>query len=224
MLVLAGCTLTQPHEERTAQVPASPFAEPRRAGPARIDYVPASRETSYRVLMIKDRLIDKNPQLGLKPYAVAIAASQPEVFHVENTIYVTEGLVQMCSSDNQLAGALAFELGRMVAARESAIADEMRQPERPLPIHLPIGGGGNAREADPLHHIDLIKHEKEFPRQAKKLVVPNPQHVARIALENAGFQRTDLDAVLPIIASAERVPILENQLKGNQKQSEWKLP
>src|SRR5262245_30197151 len=107
LLLLAGCLPMQTQEPRTAQVPASPFAEPRRPTPSRVDYVPASREASYRVLMVKDLLVDKNPQLGLKPYAFAIAAPQPEVFHVGNTIYVTEGLVQLCPNDNQLAGALA---------------------------------------------------------------------------------------------------------------------
>jgi len=238
LILLTGCTAAFPWDpekggtapdhpvvdNRTRQVPVSPFAEPKKPAPARVSYPPATQETSYRVLLIKDRLLEKNQQLGLKPYAVAIGSPDPEIFHVGNTIHVTEGLVRQCGTDQALAAVLSFELGRMVAARESSIADEIRQPERPLPIHLPIGGNSYGREADPLNHIELAQYEKQNPRKERKLARPDPQHVARTILENAGYQRTELDAVLPLLANAERNSILENQFKGTGKQSDWKAP
>ena len=224
-LLVVGCIPMQMQpEETTRQVPASPFEDSRRPAPARVQYAPASQETSFRVLLVKDKLIAKNERLGIKPFAIAIGASDPEVFHVGNTIYVTEGLVRQCPTENQLAGVLAFELGRMVAERESTIADEIRQPERPLPIDLPIGGGGYSSESNPLRGVELARHEKEFPRQPQKLTRPNPQAVARSILENAGFQRTDLDAAFPIINAAERYTVLETQFKGPGKQGDWKTP
>lgn len=224
-LLFAGCLplQTQP-DEVTQQVPTSPFAEPRKAMPTRVNYAPASRETSYRVLLIKDQLLAKNERIGLKPYAIAIGSPDPELFHVGNNLYITEGLVQQCATDNQLAAVLAFELGRMVADREAMVADEIRQPERPRPIALPIGGNGYASEANPLGNVELARYEKENPKHAPKLARPNPQLVARAILENAGYQRTDLDAALPLLANAERFMILENQFKGPTKQSDWKTP
>ncbi len=225
LFLLVGCIpmQTQP-ETPTAQVPSTPFADARKPMPTRVNFAPASREASYRVLLIKDQLVAKNERIGIKPYAVAIGSADPEVFHVGNSIYISEGLVRQCATDNQLAAVLAFEMGRMISGREATIADEIRQPDRPLPIRLPIAGGGMASEADPLHAIELARHERANPKHAQKLLRPNPQNVARTILENAGYQRTELDGVLPLLAAAERYTTLESQFKGPSKQSEWKGP
>jgi hypothetical protein len=224
-ILFAGCLpmQTQP-EEATRQVPSSPFGETRNPMPTRVQYAPASQEATFRVLLVKDQLIGKNERLGLKPIAIAIGSPDPEIFHVGNTIYITEGLVRQCPAENHLAGVLAFELGRMVAEREARVADDIRQPERPLPIHLPIGGSSMASESDPLHAVELARHERAYPKHPQKLDRPNPQAVARSILENAGYQRTDLDAVFPILNNAERYAVLETQFKGPGKQSEWKSP
>lgn len=225
MLMFAGCLplQTQP-EEATRQVPASPFGEAQKPAPTRVQYAPASDEAKYRVLAVHDQLVDKNQRIGMKTYAIPIGSPDPEIFHVRNTIYITEGMVRQCATNNMLAAALAFELGRMVAEREAAVADDIRQPERPLPIRVPIAGSSLADEADPLYRVELARHEKEYPKHTQKLQRPNPQAVARSILENAGFQRTDLDAAFPILNAAERHTVLENQFKGVGKQGDWQSP
>lgn len=225
-LSLTGCIPLprMPDEPPTQQV-ASSLNEPRRALPTRVQYAPASNETSLRVMLIKDKLTGDNPQLGIKPYVVAIRSNDPEVFHVGlNTIYVTDGLVQQCQTDNQLAAVIANELGRMISERESRVGDDVRQPERMRPVHLPIGGGGNAFEADPLHRIELAQFEKHYPKHPKGLPAPNPQNVAREILDRAGYQRTDLDAAWPILQNAQRFQVMESQFKGIPNQNGWKAP
>jgi hypothetical protein len=225
LLLLAGCLPTLPEDPPTQQVAATPFAEPRQAAPTRVSYAPASQETSFRVVMVKDKLIGENPQVGIKPNVIAIASADPEIFHVGmHHIYITEGLARQCQSEGQLAAILAFELGRMIAEREATVSDEVRQPERQLPIQLPIGSTGNARDRDPTNYIEMAQHEKLYPKHPPKLVRPNPQLIAREVLERAGYQRTDLDAAMPILQNAERFQILENQFKGTTKQGDWKVP
>ena len=227
LLLLTGCVpqFTMPADPPTQQVTSAPFAEPGRAAPTKVNYTPASQETSYRVVMLKDKLIGENPQTGLKPYIIAIGSADPEIFHVGlNYIYITEGLVRQCQSEGQLAAVLANEMGRMISEREAAVSDEVRQPERALPIQLPIGTNGNARDRDPTNVIELAMHEKYYPKHPRKLARPNPQLVARDILERAGYQRTELDAVQPILQNADRCQVLGNQFKGTLKQSEWKAP
>jgi hypothetical protein len=223
LILLAGCELLQklPDEPATQQVRTDPFAEPRRVLP-RVQAQPASQESAYRVELIRSKLVGENPQAGLRPNVMAVNAADPEIFHTDlNNIYITEGLIRQCQSDGQLAGVLAFALGRMVSEREAAVDDKVRQPDRLMPIHVPIGGGGNARLADPLNEIELARFEKQYPKH-KKLSRPNPHLVARTILERAGYQTTELDAALPILSNAERYAILENQFNGIAKQSEWK--
>ena len=57
LLMLAGCLPTMPEEPVTQQVASTPFSEPRRLAPVRVNYAPASQEASYRVLLIKDKLV-----------------------------------------------------------------------------------------------------------------------------------------------------------------------
>ena len=225
LLLLAGCLSTLPEEPPTEQVASAPFMEPRRPMPTKVNYAPASPETSFRVVMIKDKLLGENPKVGIKPNVAAIGSADPEIFHTGlNQIFITEGLVRQCQSEGQLAAILAYELGRMISEREATISDEIRQPERPLPIQLPIGSNGNSRDADPTNYIQLAQHEKLYPKHPRKLAPPNPSLIARDVLERAGYQRTDLDAAMPILQNAERFQVLENQFKGTLKQGDWKAP
>ena len=89
---------------------------------------------------------------------------------------------------------------------------------------LRIGSSGGAHDANPLNNVELALYEKRYPKQHAKLTAPNPQLIARDVLERAGYQRTELDAVVPILANADRCHVLEGQFKGNVKQADWTTP
>jgi hypothetical protein len=225
LMLLAGCgPLTKlPEDAATPQVASMPFTDPARGVPTRVNYAPASQETSYRVLIVKDKLV--GTKSGGLPNVTAIGAAEPEVFHVrQNQIFITEGLVRQCQTEGQLAAVLASEMGRMISEREATVSDEIRQPDRLLPIELKTGSVGSPRDSDPTHYIEMAMYEKNNPKQHKKLVRPNPQLIARNILEQAGYQSTDFDAATPILQNAERNQVLENQFKGTTKQGDWKQP
>ncbi len=91
-------------------------------------------------------------------------------------------------------------------------------------MSVPIGGGGNSREADPTRYIEMAMFEQQHPKTQHKPSPVNPQLVARSILEKAGFQRTDLDAAMPILDNAQRNSVLSNQFNGPAKQGDWKAP
>jgi hypothetical protein len=244
LLLMAGCAAT-PTEKATLQVPAEPFAQAR-APITKVSYAPASQDTQERVEIMRGKLCAdnpgpkstpylielvqgkqsaENPGTGLRLYATAIGSPDPEIFHVGyNQIFITEGLVRQCQTDGQLAAVLANEMGKIVSEREGATSDQARNPERPPPIYVPIGGPGSGRDLDPTFYNEMARQERLYPKQTKKLPPPNPQQVARGMLERGGFQRTELDAVQPILQNAERVHTWENQFKGNAKPGDWKAP
>lgn len=227
LIALTGCpprSFIAPEGQPTQQVAAC-LQEPRKAAPTRVNYPPASQETSYRVLLIKDKLINENLKFGLKPYVLAIGSADPEIFHVgTNQIFISEGLVRQCQTDGQLAAVLANEMGRMVSEREAVVSDDIRQPERLAPIQFAIGNSVNSHHADQVRAAELANFEKAYPKHTKKLARPNPEQVARAILENAGYQRTELEAAAPILQQAARFAVYENQFKGTTKQAEWKVP
>ncbi len=228
LMACVGCIPleTLPSDPPTLQVADMPFAEAKKPMPRRASYAPASRDVSYRVELMRAKLINANPQLGLSPNVTAIASNDPEVFHTTlQQMFITDAMVRQCPSDGNLAAVLAYQLGRMVAERETAVADQIRQPERLPPISLPIGNVTDSREADPLRQIELGRYELQFPKvAAKKLPPPNPHQVAREILERSSFQRTELDAALPLLQSAGRYSANEMQFKGGWKQNEWTAP
>ncbi len=234
LLALAGCIpLEQFRTESTdlASVPTSPFppSVTQNVKRAKLNYTPAEQDLCWRVDAVGRKLVASNPLCVVKPaFFSTIGAPDPEIFHPDFTIiYITAGLVQKCTTEAELAAVLASELGKMVSEREAAISREARVADPPLPIALPISGQGNPLAADPTHYIEMAKYEKEHPRSHKKIVPPpDPHLVAQSLLENAGFQKSDLDAVAPLLRTAEQNYTLERQYKGmiGPGAASWQAP
>ena len=221
LLMLAGCLpLELLHSDADlAQVPTSPFA-PTPAQSVRLgrpNFTPAAQDVSMRVDAVGRKLLAANPQAAIKPLFATIGVATPEIFHTDLTmVYVTEGLVKQCRGEPELAAVLAHELGRMLSEREAALSRDTRTNEPLPPVPLPIGSMGSPMAADPNYTMEMARYEKEHPRAARKkpLPPPDPRLVAGVLLEQAGFQKTDLDTVAPILGAAEQNCTLERQFKG----------
>jgi len=137
-------------DQGPAAVPSNPFGTLAPNGTVtQTSYTPASGEWTGRVNNVGRKLIAANPQLGIKPLFGTIGSAQPELFHQGTSmIYVTEGLVKMCKTDDELAALLSLALGRMVADREALAPPETRNPEPRPPIVVPIGNAGQVSAAD----------------------------------------------------------------------------
>jgi hypothetical protein len=85
-----------------------------------------------------------------------------------------------------------------------------------LPIALPIGGQGDPYTADPSYLFEMAKFEKEHPRgeRTKAVRPPDPRVVAGAVLEQAGFHKSDLETVAPILQNAAQNTNLERQFRG----------
>lgn len=214
-----------PDEPKTPQVASSPFTEPvTTIAQTKVHFAAAPLNSSFRVELIGRKLSTNNPHVGWWPYFTAVGAADPEVFHIGSHVYVTEGLIRGCQTDEQLAAVLAYELGRMISEREASVNAQIRNPDRLLPMQLPIGGNGNAHEADPTNFVEVAKFEKRYPKHSSRLLPPNPEQIARSILERGGYQRTELDAAMPILQNAARFSSVEHQFKGTLKQSDWQRP
>src|SRR5262245_60731071 len=95
LLLLSGCfPFTTEAEKTTALVGTNHFGV--QAAPTKqvkASYAPGSQETSLRVDAVGKKVLEANPQIGLKPLFATMGAPQPEIFHVDNRIvYITDGL------------------------------------------------------------------------------------------------------------------------------------
>jgi hypothetical protein len=205
-------------------VSSNPFGLQESRRTAKVNYQPADEALALKVDSVGRNLLAANPQLGLKTtlFATIGNAPQPEIFHTEGgRVWVTEGLVQRCATEGELAALLALELGKIVADREAAASPQMRDPERLPPIQVPIGNAGQITNADLVHEVELAKFEKQRPKRQRTLPRPDPQQLARGYLEKAGYQTADLDSVQPHLQAAQQNMTLERQFKGTLLPNAW---
>jgi hypothetical protein len=217
LLGTMGCILD---DGPTESVPSHPFGHVVAPQPRAVaSFAPASTATAARVDMVGRTITQANPQLGMKPLFRTIGAPMPEVFHIGTAeVDVTEGLVNQCKTDGQLAAVLCQELGKMISEREAMVAAQTRTGDRGPPDEVRIGNdyAGGGITPDQTRLAELGKFEKEHPRtRPAAMVPPDPQMLARGYLTKAGFAPQDLDTVAPILQAAAANVTFERQLKGS---------
>lgn len=216
LLSLCGCLS---EEESTTLVSPNPFAGQTPAPPPNRVLKSAttpSVETAARVDTLGRKILACNQQIGMRPLFRVIGAPMPEIFHVgQGNLYVTDGLVNQCKSDGELAALLCHELGKMVAEREALSS---ASPERLPPISVPVGSdnAGSFGAADGTGLVELARFGKS-PRgtptnNGYAVSLPNPETLARKYLTKACFAPADYDAVMPLLQAAEKNTAWEKQM------------
>ena len=219
LLPLLGSVGCLTEESSTLLVPNNPFASGPVTPPrAQVAYSPASLQAATRVDTVGRKLLEANRETGLRPQFRTIGAPQPEIFHVgTREVNVTEGLVNQCKTDGELAAVLARELGKMISERELQVGPQTRNPERTPPQEVRIGNdASNGYSPDLTHLAELGKYDQERCRdKPTPLTAPDPQALARAFLTKAGYADKDLDAVAPLLQSAAANTAFEKQLNGS---------
>lgn len=206
MMLFTGCIETDEPAQSYFRRP-----EPVAAMPA---LNPAATGTAARVDSVGRQLVAANPQIGARPLFHTVGAPHPEVFHRGTSdVFVTEGLVNRCANDSQLAAVLSIEIGKMVREREAAVPDAVRARNALPPIDDRLGMddrlGGTSDSANWKEEVDYDRQRKA---QHKKLRLPEPSQLARDYLAKAGYSPTDLDAIQPLLQDAVARNLIEKQL------------
>ena len=181
----------------------------------------ASVAVAARVDQVGRQLLAQNPFLGIEPTFHTLGRKEPEIFHRDaQGVFVTEGLVQRCASDKELAAVLASELGKMSAARR--IADRMRvaEPLAVIPNTSTLDPGGIGSDQN---HLGV---QAVFDQQLTRPNGPtppsdDPKRIAEDILRSAGHEPKVLDDVSPILADAARNSSVARQLGTRGDQPHW---
>jgi hypothetical protein len=215
LILFAGCWL---EESTTPLVPDNPFGSPQvlttketaSFGPA------APTETAATVGVVGQKILNANPQLGIQPVFRTIGTPQAEVFHRGVAeVDVTEGLAKQCKTEGQLAAVLCVELGKMISEKQSMPVPRDPRQEREPPSDIRIGNdySGAFGAPDQTHLYELAKFDKERKRSARPPGPPaDPQVLARVYLQQAGYAPADLDAITPVLRDAAKSISLEKQM------------
>jgi hypothetical protein len=211
--VLAGCVPTGD----TSSLVSNPFNQLPEARDFRAFSSPASQEAACRALCIGEAIIKANPEMGLHPHFLTIAAPEVEVFHKgERELYLTEGMTKQCITDGQLAAVLCSELAKMAAEREARALPQTRQPDREPPPDVPVGNdaGGVFGAPDGVRMVELARYEHERLPRDVTLPPPSPSVLERRYLQKAGYTLDDLDAAKPLLRQSEANGLWQKQING----------
>jgi hypothetical protein len=224
----------------TALVPSSAFGtmSPVSFSSPRPTYSPANQALAQHVSDVGQRILDANPEMGLtqkvvkdhrqvawRPLFATYGTPKLELFHTGcEMVHITEGLVKRCKGDGQLAALLSLELAKTVSEREMLASPRMRYAEESPPVDVPIGNSAQLAAFDPVRQAELAHFDqRRRETQAKRsLAPPDPQKLARIYLERAGYNPTELDAVQPLVAEAQGNFALEKQVRQAAGNSAWR--
>ena len=181
----------------------------------------ASVEAAARVDAIGRELLGGTP-LGIPEIAFqTVGSAEPELFHHDsNTLYITEGLVNLCKRDDELAAVLATEIGRMTAEfRRTA----RKQHPEPIPEGASPAPLDRASGYDPGRELYLAQFEKSTRRPAERLKWPtvDPTKIAEELMRNAGHDGKLLKDVTPQLKLAARNHQLATQLGGRPALPRW---
>jgi hypothetical protein len=214
MLLTSGCWWDEPKQEYAPKdvIRGIPSTQA----------VQANSLTGSRVDSLGNKILADNPQIGAKPLFHTIGAPEAEIFHHgTSSIYITQKMVEMCPTEAELAAVLCMEFGKMVAEREAAAPLTPRRPAlAPLDPGLPA-----AVSVDQFRQAELAKFEQQrggHPSRDGQL--PDPDALARIYLQRAGFASVDLDKVHPQLRAAAGNSTFENQFRDSPGRSSFTPP
>jgi hypothetical protein len=209
-------------EDGKLEMPADPVRTEKN-----LKLVQANTEACTRVYSVGQRLLSSNPDLPRHVLFRAAGQQTPEIFHQgNNSIIVTQKLVEMCRTDAELSAVLALELGKMAAER-IMVAPLNSEPDIRRPIDPgQIGGGtsGVANVADQMRLQEMAIYEEDQRKQFAAARVPDPNYLARLYLRRAGYSPDDLERVKSILRAADEHSDLERQMSMTPKSAPFEPP
>jgi hypothetical protein len=214
VLAVSGCVSD---EQKLTTVSPSPFGRAGTVQSTKVAHAPATEEVANRVWKLGGKILSANPQIKLPVHFQTIGDPKPEIFHLVqrdgSQVFITQGLVQQCKNDDQLAALLCQELGEIVS-EQAAQARSARVASRRPPMMTPQIGNdiGDASRTD---QMILARYEKDQWESQPSLPPPvAPVKLARGYLQSAGFNPKEFDAAAPLLRVARQNNTWEQQMTG----------
>ncbi len=194
----------------------------RTAIPPRDKLPKGSLETASRVDSIGRQIRAANPDITVDTLFLTIGAPAVTAFHRGTTeIYVSDGLVQRCKTDGELAAVLCNELAKiMVEAQAQGKLKPPPEQERPFTPQIHRDG-----DPDQTHLAEQAFFEQRNRRRRPVDAPPeqDPNVLARDYLTKAGFSAEDLSKASVLIRQAESNPAF-NQIISSPRSGDLGIP
>ncbi len=217
LALLGGCVH---HPKTTVIEPELPSQTPGKV--IQVGHVsPATEGTAVRVANLGRKIEAANPEMGIKPMFQCLGVAEPTIFHRLNKetceVWISEGLVNQCQGESQLAAVLCQELGKAASEKAALSPPPTARLSIEPPPEVPVGNDCHGSTCAPvmvrmaeLARVDQARRRRELPPPPP----PPPEVLARAFLQRAGYAAADLQAVTPLLRAAEQNTDIEKQLTG----------
>lgn len=196
-LGVAGCA----KDGRDGFALRNPFEADR--GPDPNTLPPASTRAATRVNAVGSAVVAKvKDDLGVKPVFFTMGVNAVEISHNKSgMVFLSEGLVEHCPTDTELAAAICHELGKM-AAEQGPNRTGDREPVTPRFSRDVVGG---TYEPDMTRLAEEAKFDRRAPRPDNRArdPRPDPRTLAENFCVKAGYKADDYARMEQLLKEAD---------------------
>jgi hypothetical protein len=183
--------------------------------------MPASLQSAARVDQVGRAVLGANPFTGLDVTFQVIGRKEPVLLHRDrHGVFISDGLVDQCRTDAELAAVLCTELGKMVA-EERSLARMGYDTRAEVPV--PNSMGANDIAGDPTRMAEAAMREAKAPKLTHERVKEpaDPKAIAADLLKTAGYDAKTLEKVEPLLKGMNSDRDLVKQLSGSTFLPSW---
>jgi hypothetical protein len=176
---------------------------------------PESVQTAERVETLGRKIVSMNPFTGLDPLFHTVGVKESVLFHRGTAeLYISQGLVEQCKTEPELAAVLCAEMGKMMAEKRGAASVGKDRDSIPN-VALPDANGFDGSRAAELARQDT-KPARPFTADEK-----NPELLARGLLRGAGYDPTVMEQVQTLLRQSKRGDAIRTQMAGSAAAPKW---
>jgi hypothetical protein len=189
--------------------------------------VPDAREPSLaaaaRVDQVGRQILSANLFCGVDTSFQVVGHRDSLLFHRgQESLFISDSLVDRCKTDEELAAVLCHELGRMIAEKRTAA--RMGYAEPLMDVTHSNNGEIGGITGDQFRLAELAAIERRTPKKVVDRVrseTTDPRKIARELLQTTGFDVSHSDRVEPMLQGLNKNRGIVNQLDGAAAKPEW---
>jgi hypothetical protein len=175
----------------------------------------AQQATAQRVETLGRQVITQNTFTGIEPVFHFVGVKEPMLFHRgTEELFISDGLVKKCKTDDDLAAVLCSELGRMMSEKRSGVA--VGRDSDPLLR----GPGGKLDVGEDVAGAVATGTESATRPIGKQET--DPAKLAEELMRGSGFDPAALERIESLLKETERHDKIRKQLTESAPAPVWK--
>lgn len=183
----------------------------------------ASIQSAARVDQVGRQILSANIFCGVDPGFQTLGSREPILFHRgQQSVFISDSLVDRCQTDEELAAVLCHELGKMVAEKRNAA--RMGYSDPIMDITLTNSGEAQGITGDQFRLAELAAIEKRTPKKVVDRVLSettDPRRIAIDMLKTTGFDERNYSKGEQLLRGLNKNRDIVKQLDGGAAKPEW---